>query len=92
MVTIISNFTHIMFIFDFRNKLNAVSCFNNENLYIVQGVSEKLKPFYNLIIWAILIQMISDFNCICRNNLQFYVFSDIEMPFTWKEEMFKYEI
>ena len=48
---------------DFRN----IKCWIDH----IQYVSEKL-IFYNLITWLILIQMISNFNSICRNNSKFY--------------------
>ena len=43
------------------------------DIWSVQSVSEKFVSFYNLIIWPIPIRMISNFNCMCKNNSKFYV-------------------
>ena len=50
-------------------------CFKNiDIIWDVQGISEKkLISFCNPITWPIFIQMTSNFNSMCRNNLKFYV-------------------
>ena len=37
----------------------------------IQGFAKKIISFCNLIIWPVLVQMISNFNSVCRNNLKF---------------------
>ena len=57
------------------------------------GCFRKRILFCNLIAWTILVQIVSDFNCMCRNNLEFYLmffwgfFPGIKMPFTEKEKV-----
>ena len=46
-------------------------CFKEFDIWYIQGVSEKLISFCNLISWPILVRMISNFNCLCRNNSKF---------------------
>ena len=39
----------------------------------IQGVSEKLISFHNLIIWTRICQIITNFNITCKNNSKSYL-------------------